>query len=234
MSTAYFISDLHLTTQDPDTLGAFQHFIQSEAIGIDALYILGDLFEAWIGDDDSSACSATVAKTLQGLKQRGTKIYYLRGNRDFLLGEDYAEQCGMTILPDPSVIELGGKPVLLTHGDLLCTDDKAYQRFRSIVQQAWLQKLFLALPLSWRQKVAGFLRGKSKAAGPKKSAAMMDVNTAAVQAMMREHTVDLMIHGHTHRPAEHTHEAGKRYVLGAWDEKRAVLKYEDGAFDLLL
>ncbi len=233
MSTIFFISDLHLNDQSPDTLGAFQKFLKNEAQQADTLYILGDLFEAWIGDDDISACAATVAKSLLAYQATGKKIFYMQGNRDFLLGKAFAQQCKMKILPDPSVIEINGNKILISHGDMLCTDDKAYQKFRNIVHLPWLQKLFLGLPLKLRQKIAHLLRRQSKSAGNKKTSAMMDINEDTATETMLLHSVKTMIHGHTHRPAYHEMESGRRYVLGAWDEKYAVLKYSDGKFELL-
>lgn len=232
MTKIYFISDLHLNDQAPETLAAFQHFLENEGQEARALYILGDLFEAWIGDDTMSATAATVAKSLLAYQSQGKQLFYMHGNRDFLLGEDFARRCEMEILPDPSVIELGGEKIVITHGDLLCTDDKAYQAFRKVVHQSWLQKLYLSLPLKFRQKIAGLLRQKSKAAGPKKTSKMMDVNEDAAIETMLIFGARKIIHGHTHKPAYHKLESGKRYVLGAWDEQWAVLEYSDGEFDL--
>ena len=232
MSNIIFISDLHLSPENGTTLADFQQFLVAHAAKADKLFILGDLFEAWIGDDNIDACTQAVAKSLQALKKQGKKIYYMHGNRDFLLGNAYAEQCGMEVLPDPFVLKVDGQKIVLTHGDLLCTDDHSYQKFRRTVHQPWLQKLFLRLPLVFRQKIACFLRSKSMNAGPKKSSEMMDVNEAAVTEVMVKYGCKVMIHGHTHKPARHELDYGRRYVLGAWDEKFAILHYEDGDFFL--
>lgn len=228
--TTLFISDLHLSDAEPALVSRFKRFIEEEASKAEALYILGDLFEAWVGDDDTSMAAQTVAASLTALSQQGTKVYYLHGNRDFLLGEDYAAQCHMEILPDPCIIQCNDESVLLTHGDLLCTDDTHYQRFRNIVHQNWIQKCFLMLPQSFRQKVADKLRARSMDAGQQKTPEMMDVNEGEVENWFIVHDVNVMVHGHTHRPQHHDYGANHRYVLGAWDVLPIVLKYENGAF----
>lgn len=232
MSILIFISDLHLNEQSPATLAALQKFLREETTEADAIYILGDLFEAWIGDDDDSQWAKEVADTLLDLQKQGKKVYFMHGNRDFLVGEQFAKQCGMQILPDPTVIDVDGEKILITHGDILCTDDEAYQKFRKLVHKGWLQNWFLKLPLAWRKKIANLLRVKSKSAGPRKTAEMMDVNESAVVEMMAMHNARVMVHGHTHKPASHTLKIGKRYVLGAWDGHCATLVYENGDFDL--
>ncbi len=233
MNHILFISDLHLSDRAPETLDAFQYFLTTQASKADTLFILGDLFEAWIGDDNTSPITQEVEKQIRTLQSQGIKIYYMHGNRDFLLGKKFATECGMELLPDPFVLCVDNQTIVLTHGDLLCTDDKHYQTFRKIVHLSWIQKLFLLSPLIFRQQIAGLLRQQSKIATPKKSTMMMDVNADAANAMMHKHQAHILIHGHTHKPACHDMHEGKRYVLGAWDERRAVLHYHDGKFELL-
>ena len=227
MSTL-FISDLHLDESRPEIVDVFERFLAEEARGAKALYILGDLFESWIGDDDDSPMADRVARALRALSDSGVPIYFMRGNRDFVLGKDFARKAGMTILDDPTVIDLDGKPVLLMHGDTLCTDDVAYQKFRRIMHNRWFQRVALALPLSMRRRIAGRLRGQSQKHIARKTEAIMDVNQSAVEAAMRAHGVRLMIHGHTHRPATHRFDVdgqtAERVVLGDWYDQSQILK----------
>ena len=227
MSTL-FISDLHLDESRPEIVDVFERFLAGEARGAKALYILGDLFESWIGDDDDSPMADRVARALRALSDSGVPIYFMRGNRDFVLGKDFARKAGMIILDDPTVIDLDGKPVLLMHGDTLCTDDVAYQKFRRIMHNRWFQRVALALPLSMRRRIAGRLRGQSQKHIARKTEAIMDVNQSAVEAAMRAHGVRLMIHGHTHRPATHRFDVdsqtAERVVLGDWYDQSQILK----------
>jgi UDP-2,3-diacylglucosamine hydrolase len=227
MSTL-FISDLHLDESRPEIVDVFERFLAGEARGAKALYILGDLFESWIGDDDDSPMADRVARALRALSDSGVPIYFMHGNRDFVLGKDFASKAGMTILDDPTVIDLDGKPALLMHGDTLCTDDVAYQKFRRIMHNRWFQRLALALPLSMRRRIAGRLRGQSQKHIARKTEAIMDVNQSAVEAAMRAHGVRLMIHGHTHRPATHRFDVdgqtAERVVLGDWYDQSQILK----------
>lgn len=229
---AIFISDLHLSNDSPKELALFESFLKEQLNQVDALYILGDLFEAWIGDDDKSNCATRVAAELRRVKARGTQTFYMHGNRDFLLGNEFALLAHMTLLPDPSVINLDKYPVLLTHGDILCTDDKDYQRFRRFSHFYFVKKLFLALPLKLRRKIASRLREQSSIESKKKPVHVMDVNPDAVTKMLNEYQVDTMIHGHTHRPAVHIEGDKTRYVLGAWDIEPKILVYQDGKFEL--
>lgn len=226
MSTL-FISDLHLDESRPEIVDLFERFLAEEARRAKALYILGDLFESWIGDDDDSLLPHRVANALRALSDSGVPIYFMRGNRDFVLGEDFARKSGMTILDDPTVIDLDGKPVLLMHGDTLCTDDVEYQKFRRLMHNRWFQRIALALPLSFRRRIAGRLRGQSQRHVERKSDAIMDVNQSAVEAAMRARGVALLIHGHTHRPATHRFKLDglsvERIVLGDWYDQRSVL-----------
>lgn len=219
----YFISDLHLADQRPDINGRFFHFIEAQASGADALYILGDLFEYWVGDDDlSSGIAQDVALRMKYLGQAGTRVYFMHGNRDFLLADKYAAQSGMSLLADPTVISLYGIPTLLMHGDTLCTDDLNYQSFRAKIRRPWIQATLLALPLAMRQRLAGFARARSESAKQNKPEQIMDVNQEEVGRVLKIHGYPRLIHGHTHRPARHVHEldghACERWVLPDWYE----------------
>ncbi|MEI2680284.1 UDP-2,3-diacylglucosamine diphosphatase [Erwinia aphidicola] len=225
MSHTLFIADLHLCTEEPAITAGFLHFLRREAQHADALYILGDLFEAWIGDDDPNPLHADVATAL---RQLNIPCYFIHGNRDFLVGKRFARAAGMTLLPQEQVLELYGRRVLIMHGDTLCTDDEGYQRYRQKVQQRWLQRVFLALPLFVRQRIARKMRNGSKQANRNKDLAIMDVNPQAVVDAMSRHQVPCLIHGHTHRPAVHALNINglpaERLVLGAWHEEGSMIK----------
>ena len=230
MSTL-FISDLHLDETRPQIVKLFLRFLADDACGADALYILGDLFESWIGDDDDATLAARVAAALRTLRDdAGVPIYFMHGNRDFLLGADYARRAGMSLLPDPSIVELAGERTLLMHGDTLCTDDTEYQKFRTLVRNPEWQRQFLAKPLAERRAFAAMARGESSKQTALKQADIMDVNQAAVEAALRAHGVRRLIHGHTHRPATHRFdldgEAAERIVLGDWYEQGSVLSLD--------
>ena len=226
MSTL-FISDLHLCAQRPDMTAALVRFLERDAPKADALYVLGDLFEFWIGDDDPNPLHHQVAEAFLALSRQNVPIYFIHGNRDFLLGKAFAKRAGMTLLGDPCVIDLYGERVLLSHGDLLCTLDEGYQKFRRITQQKWLRWLFLRLPLTRRQAIACKMRGQSQMENAGKPQTIMDVTPAAVDALLRQHGCRLMIHGHTHRPAVHDFmldgKPARRIVLGDWFEQGSVL-----------
>ena len=229
--TTLFISDLHLDADRPAITELFGRFIDEEARGSDALYILGDLFEAWVGDDDPSDTGALVATKLRTLRDAGVPVFFIRGNRDFLLGEDYARRAGMTVLPDPAVVLLYGKPVLLMHGDTLCTDDVAYQQFRAQTRNPAWQAQFLAQPLPSRIAFAQQARAASRAhqSGLQDKGlmeAITDVSPATVAATFARYGIDTLVHGHTHRPAVHAHEGGTRVVLGDWYEQGSVLRID--------
>ena len=232
-----FISDLHLDAERPAITELFGRFIDEEAKHSDALYILGDLFEAWVGDDDPSDTGAFVADKLRGLRDAGIPVYFMRGNRDFLLGDAYARRAGIEILNDPAVVTLHGKPALLMHGDTLCSDDVAYQQFRAQTRDPGWQRQFLAHPLDARLAFAQQARAASQAhqSGLKAQGAMdaiTDVSPATVEATLARFGVDTLIHGHTHRPAVHAHEGGKRIVLGDWYEQGSVLRADASGFQL--
>ncbi len=220
--TTLFISDLHLEESRPDITGAFLSFLKEEAPGAEKLYILGDFFEAWIGDDEHTPLQEQVAAALRELSENGTRIFLMHGNRDFLLGEDFCARAGATLLDDPTLIDLHGTPTLLMHGDSLCTADVEYQKFRANMRNPQTQKLILARPLKDRQQMARQLRELSMATNRSKAEDIMDVTPDEVVRVMENHNVSQLIHGHTHRPAEHelevNGEAAKRIVLGDWDE----------------
>jgi len=232
-----FIADLHLSTEEPAITAGFLRLLEGEARTAEALYILGDLFEAWIGDDDPNPLHAAIAAAIRALVESGVPCYFIHGNRDFLIGKRFARQSGMTLLPAEKVLTLYGERVLIMHGDTLCTDDVGYQRFRAKVQQRWLQTLFLSLPLFIRQRIAAKMRAGSKASNQTKSDAIMDVNQQAVSEVMYQHHVRHLIHGHTHRPAIHDlqiegHPA-RRYVLGAWHQEGSMIKASENGIELL-
>ena len=229
MSTL-FISDLHLDATRPEVTRLFLDFLRTRAPDAEHLYILGDLFEMWVGDDDHSPLNLEVAEALKQLSQT-TPVSYMHGNRDFLLGTDYAERAGMTLLADPTAIELHGRRILLSHGDILCTDDTAYQAFRAQVRNPVWQAQFLAQPLDVRLAFAAQARAASAAhqSGLANMETITDVNPDAADAFMAEHRIHRLIHGHTHRPAIHTDRGYERIVLGDWYEQGSVLTVnEDG------
>ena len=217
---SFFVADLHLTDERPVATGRFFRFLDEEAAGADALYILGDLFEAWIGDDHDEQVAHDTARRLKALADSGTPVYFMHGNRDFMLAARYAERSGMTLLADPTRIELYGVPTLLMHGDTLCTDDAAYQAFRRRVRHPLTLALLRLLPLAMRRRLARQARAGSESAKADKSAAIMDVNETEVVRVLREQQARRLIHGHTHRPAQHVHAVDgrdcERWVVPDW------------------
>lgn len=216
----FFVADLHLTDDRPRATERFFRFLEEEVAGADALYILGDLFEAWIGDDHDEEVAAATALRLKALAEAGTRVHFMHGNRDFMLAGRYAEKAGMTLYADPTSIDLYGTPTLLTHGDTLCTDDTAYQSFRRRVRHPLTLALLQRLPRALRNRLARGARAGSQAAKVRKPAQIMDVNADAVVDALRRHAVTRLIHGHTHRPARHMHELDgrrcERWVLPDW------------------
>ncbi len=221
-----FISDLHLSEETPAITADFMHLIANQARKADALYILGDLFTAWIGDDNLTAYNKAIIEAMHELSTV-TTIYLMVGNRDFLLGKRFAERSGCQLLSDPSVINLYGEPTVVAHGDLLCTQDKAHIIFRQITQKPGIQKLLLCLPLSWRQKLAYKLRAKSKRRNKRLPMATMDVNRQAMIELLRQNQTKQLIHGHTHIPSLHSFmldgEWARRIVLNDWDSGGSLL-----------
>lgn len=233
----YFIADLHLAQNRPDITACFLRFLKDEAVKAQSLYILGDLFEAWIGDDDDSTYVATIANALETLSNFGTHVYFIHGNRDFLLGKQYAKKSAMTLLPEVDSINLYEKNVIIMHGDTLCTRDIAYQKFRLKSRSWWWQTLIKSLPLFVRKKVAADYRKKSAAATAVKSQDIMDVTPCEVVKCLEDNNSQLLIHGHTHRPAIHELTANgkkaQRIVLGDWYEQGAWLKVTPTSMELL-
>ncbi|MBW7470243.1 UDP-2,3-diacylglucosamine diphosphatase [Marinobacter sp. F4218] len=220
--TMLFISDLHLEESRPDITEAFLDFLTNKAMGVERLYILGDFFEAWIGDDERTPLQEKVASALKEVNESGTAIFLMHGNRDFLIGEDFCNRAGATLLDDPTVVDLYGTPTLLMHGDSLCTADVEYQKFRANMRNPQWQQMILQRPLADRQQMARQLREISMAKNQGKEETIMDVTPEEVVKEMEAHGVQRLIHGHTHRPAEHQLEANgqpaKRIVLGDWDK----------------
>lgn len=232
---ALFISDLHLCGQRPAMTALFQGFLGHCRRGV-TLYILGDLFEAWLGDDAVLPEQRPVIDALRTTTARGVEICFMHGNRDFLVGEEFAAMTGVRLLPDPSVIHLDGQPVLLMHGDTLCTDDHDYQAYRARVRSAAFREEALALSVAERQSMAGYLRAESTRATRRKAAPIMDVNQQAVEQVMRAHRVRRLIHGHTHRQAIHEFtldgQGAQRIVLGDWHREGSVLIHAAGRYRL--
>ncbi|SFB77564.1 UDP-2,3-diacylglucosamine hydrolase [Marinospirillum celere] len=213
-----FISDLHLQEERPRLTRGFFTFLEEQAPEAEALYILGDFFDVWIGDDAMTAFHQEVAAALKKLTDQGTSVYLMHGNRDFALGQKFCRQAGCTLLPDPSVIVPFGEPLLLMHGDLLCTDDVDYQRMRRVFRNPLVQFFLLKLPISFRRKLAAQTRKTSKKASRMKAEDITDAHPQAINDYLQNHAVKTLIHGHTHRPDIHDEPAGKRYVLGDWSD----------------
>ncbi|WP_405234244.1 UDP-2,3-diacylglucosamine diphosphatase [Lentisalinibacter salinarum] len=227
--TKLFISDLHLQAARPDITERFFRFLQTEAAEAEALYILGDLFEAWIGDDDPDEHNREVQAAMRRLTDAGVAGYFMRGNRDFLIGDAFAERTGFTLLDDPVVRDFYGTPVLLSHGDAYCTDDVEYQAFRRQSRDPAWQQQVLSMSVEQRRALAGQAREESRAAMVDKAEDIMDVNADAVAAALREAGVTTLVHGHTHRPAVHELDLdgtpATRIVLGDWYEQGTVLHW---------
>ena len=229
MPHTLFISDLHLSADHAHSMAAFRRFIATQAPQAEALYILGDLFEYWAGDDDlHDPFHAEVIAALHGLATQGTRVCLMHGNRDLLMGNVLAKAASATLLDDPTLLDLYGTPTLLSHGDTLCTDDIEYQQFRAQVHSAKFWEKFLAQPLVERKAYIAQLRQHSTAAKQSKDSAIMDVNDDAVTALLREHRYPRLIHGHTHRPARHEHVVDghkcERWVLSDWDQQESALR----------
>lgn len=235
MST-WFVSDLHLDPAAPEIAGRFLRFLEGPVRGAASLYLLGDVFEAWLGDDDPEPAHREVIAALAAVSARGTLLYLMHGNRDFLLGERFCAETGATLLEDPVIATLGTERVLLSHGDGLCVDDGAYQRLRALVRDPDVRRGFAALPLASRRRLATEARAGSRAHLASAGEYITDVNQAAVETLMRAAGVRTMIHGHTHRPATHRFalDGGEctRIVLGAWHDGAEVLQWNGGGFRL--
>jgi len=222
-----FISDLHLDRDRPEIRNLFHQFLNTRASQADALYILGDLFEFWIGSDDPADTHLDTLRALKQLSGSGVPVYFIPGNRDFLVDQAFTEQSGCQILDDHTVIDLYGSPALIMHGDTLCTDDIEYQKMRQMFRNPEWQAGFLALPYEARLQQVLALRQKSAKAMQDKAEYIMDVNQTAVEKALRENEVTRLIHGHTHRPAVHEfdldNQEATRYVLGDWYEQGSLL-----------
>jgi len=229
--TTLFISDLHLDSSRPAATDGFLRFLKREAAGCTSLYILGDLFEYWIGDNELNPHDRQVIAALSEFTKSGTRCFVMHGNRDFLLGEQFCRESGATLLPDPTLIYVGGESVLISHGDYLCTDDVSYQRFRKIVRDPRFKTLYSKLPLKFKQSLAKKARKKSSSSYELKPPEILDVNQRAVEQALTQFNVTTMLHGHTHRPAIHefrlANRACKRIVLGDWYKEGSVLRWAE-------
>ncbi|SFO87737.1 UDP-2,3-diacylglucosamine hydrolase [Ectopseudomonas composti] len=228
------ISDLHLEEKRPDITRAFLHFLATRARQAEALYILGDFFEVWIGDDGMTPFQHEIACALRELSKTGTRIYLMHGNRDFLIGKVFCREAGCTLLSDPHKVQMGGEPVLLMHGDSLCTLDVGYMKLRRWLRNPLSLLILRNLPLTTRQKLARKLRNESRAQTRMKASDIVDVTPEEVIRVMAEHDVRTLIHGHTHRPAVHELEvngqSSRRIVLGDWDRQGWALQVDDEGF----
>ncbi len=233
MRPSLFISDLHLHQTRPEISAAFLHFLSNEAAQAGALYILGDLFEFWVGDDqlDRDRFSRKVCDAIRILSDRGVNVFFTHGNRDFLIGERFATEAKLTILTDPTQIRLGENSLLLLHGDTLCTDDLAYQQFRRQTRDPAWQAGILAKPYDERVALAASIRERSDTEKATKAADIMDVSLATVEQVFRTHGYIDMIHGHTHRPATHVHTVDghqcTRLVLSDWQTQAEFVNIDD-------
>ncbi|MEM7277002.1 MAG: UDP-2,3-diacylglucosamine diphosphatase [Pseudomonadota bacterium] len=227
-----FISDIHLDQSYPVITEQFLHLLRTEAPQAEQFYILGDLFEVWVGDDDDDPHNSNILQQLLNLSQGGTQCYFMRGNRDFIAGPGFAERTGFTVLEDPHPVELFGQKVLLSHGDQYCTDDVEYQAFRKQARDPNWQQQMLALPLEQRRQIALALKQQSNASTAEKDMRIMDVNQGAIDQALRESGADVLLHGHTHRPGVHRialDGANKtRIVLGDWYEQASLLWWNEG------
>jgi UDP-2,3-diacylglucosamine hydrolase len=226
-----FISDLHLEADRPDIADQFLKFLETEALGSDALYILGDLFEFWIGDDDPNEHYEWIKQGLRKLTKKNIPVFFMHGNRDFMIGERFASETAITILPDPCIAKIHGENVLLSHGDAYCTDDIEYQSVRKMTRDPQWQAMMLSKSVEERMAFAEQARTASLARGGNIDQQIADVNPAAIETAFREAGVKLMLHGHTHRPAVHEididGQPARRIVLGDWYEHGSVLRWDE-------
>lgn len=234
--TILFISDLHLSPLRPEITDCFLDFMSTEAIHAEKLYVLGDLFEFWIGDDDNSPFNILIKDAFKSLTQQGVECYFIQGNRDFLLNKRFCKETGVQLLADHTVIDIDNEKVLIMHGDTLCIDDIKYQEFRAKVHQPWLQWVFNRIPLFIRQRIVKNVQDKIKAKKQHKTLTIMDVTQSEVERVMLEEGVERLIHGHTHRPNVHTfsHKTQEmtRIVLGDWYTQGSILEYKNNKYTL--
>ena len=236
MPHTYFISDLHLSADRPDISECLFDFLRDKAPAAEAVYVLGDLFEYWIGDDDVNPFNQEIAGAFRKLADSGVAMFFVHGNRDFLIRQRFAKQAGFNLLPEQSVIDLYGTPSLIMHGDELCIDDIVYQKFRRKARGWWWPRLMLSLPLSTRRKIAAKGRKTSQANQQKLTMEIMDVNKDEVLKVMKAQGVKRLIHGHTHRPAIHDisidGQAAQRIILGDWYDQGSILKVTGDSIEL--
>lgn len=234
--TTLFISDLHLTPSRPDITDCFIRFMRGEAVSADALYVLGDLFEFWIGDEDNTPFAHQIRSEFKTLTSKGVPVYFIQGNRDFLLGKRFCHETGVTLLDDVCTIDLYGRKTVILHGDTLCIDDLKYQEFRKMVHKPWLQWIFKRIPWLVKKRIVAKVQSGVRDDKQHKSLEIMDVNQQEVERVMSEFGVSLMIHGHTHRPNVHYFEQddhpSTRIVLGDWYTQGSVLKFTADDFSL--
>lgn len=238
MKPVLLVSDVHLSPARPGRAAAFRHFLEHDAAQASAVYVLGDLFDHWLGDDEAAdEFNGPLLDQFSRLATRGIPVAVMHGNRDFLLTPGAAERAGIELLPDPTLREIAGVPTLLTHGDLLCTDDVRYQRFRRIVRNPLVQGIFLALPWSLRGRIGARLKRFSETEKAAKAAPIMDVNPQTVTDWLRRHRCPRLIHGHTHRPARHTHAVDghecERWVLPDWYRRGGWLACDESGCRLI-
>ena len=229
----FFISDLHLEQNKPHLTKAFENFINSKVNSHDELFILGDFFEQWIGDDNEDNFIKGIKNILKLKTAEGLKIYFMHGNRDFLIGDKFCKDVGAKLLKDPFIFNLNGKKIMLMHGDSLCTDDKDYQEFRNLVRNKDWQKDFLSKDLKERKEVAKSLREISSLENKTKDEAIMDVNQDEVLRIIENHSIDVLIHGHTHRPYIHDENGVPRMVLGDWGDFLWFIENSKGNLNLV-
>lgn len=235
--TTLFISDLHLCAERPGKLELFKTLLQGPARRAESLYILGDLFEAWAGDDDSTPPHGEIIAELAAYTRSGPRLFIMRGNRDYLMSQRFSEVTGGQLLHDETLITLDGERVLLMHGDTLCSEDVKYQVFRRIVNNVFSRNLFMLFPYALRSKIWHKIRGAAKISAQNKSEYLIDVTQATVEKVMKKHDVLCLIHGHTHRQAVHEFKIdgkdAKRIVLGDWIQEDSVLVSDKDGFRLL-
>jgi len=235
--TTLFISDLHLEADRPEIAGQLLRFLETEALSADALYILGDLFESWVGDDDPNDHYAWIKQALKKLTRKGVPVFFIDGNRDFMIGKDFADETGVVILDDPTIVEIHGDKVMLSHGDAYCTDDIEYQAVRKMTRDPAWQAMMLEKSLEERIAFAAQAREASMARGGAINEDIMDVNADAISGALRDASVSTMLHGHTHRPAIHDLEVdgtpARRIVLGDWYEQGSVVRWDEDGPELL-
>ena len=227
-----FISDIHLSEDNPHLTNAFKAFLNESKEACTHLFILGDLFEIWIGDDNDNSFNQEIKKALIDFTSNGPKTFLMHGNRDFLLGEDFVSEVNISLLSDPYTLDINGLKIILSHGDFLCTDDADYIDFRNKVRSKEWQKDFLSKSINERNEIASSLRSHSKDATSKKSLEITDVNLETVNNFIQENKPDIFIHGHTHRPKIHEHNSTKRVVLGDWGKYGWYFSIEENSLNL--